>query len=309
MEGEAIQNEPQQDKTISVIIVEYNTVKRTIQYIQDLRQSSDKAGLSFVVVDNAAENHEADFRDMPDTTYVHAGENLGFARGNNLGVKIADRKYHPDYYLFSNSDILLPEHLHLSQLLFRLDADERYAVIGPRIIGLDGINQSPSRRSGIWGKHIVSNLLWPVNLFIPPIHRLNRSVIDHPVSGEVYHVMGAFMLVKRAPFHEVQGFDEHTFLYAEEAILAERLAKAGYREYYLDEVKITHEEGGSTKKQSGTELNHLIKKRKRVFESEMYYFKTYRDATNLELFCARLAFSCFMIKLKTAKRILECRKR
>ena len=301
---------------ITVIIVEYNTPDRTARYICDLSRVSDCQDLSFVVVDNYCERDNEsrlwnslhaytesseDKTDIRAISYIHAPSNLGFARGNNLGVKKANEQYDPKYYLFSNSDIELPDPLELSRLTEVLETHPEVAVTGPRITGPDGITQSPSVRVGIVGKHIVSNLLWPVNLFIPSIRRFNRNVIDDPATGPAYYVVGAFMLVRRDAFEAVGGFDEHTFLYAEEGILAERLRRIGLGEYYVNEVSILHEEGGSTgstRSRDQQALKNLLRKRKRVFRSEMYYYKHYRKTPDLLISFAWFSFTCFCLKLR-----------
>ena len=326
---------------IAVIIVEYNTPERTARYVQDLVRSCDepsREGLSFVIVDNSCRpDNEGIFREalaryqaeetaaaaaaddaaaadavgaagktgggqhFPPLTYVHAPSNLGFARGNNLGVKHANELYDPEYYLFSNTDIELPEKLELSRLQKVLEEHPEMAVAGPRVTGPDGVTQSPSPRPEIVGRHIISNLLWPVNLFIPAIHKLNRYAVDDPVTGPAYYVVGAFMLVRRSSFEAVGGFDEHTFLYMEEGILAERLRRLGLGEYYVDEVAIRHEEGGSTgstRTRDRKALDNLLKKRKRVFDSEMYYFRKYRKTPDLLLSAASFSFAFFCLKLR-----------
>lgn len=292
---------------ISVIIVEYNTPERTAAYVRDLSVSSDTDDLSFVIVDNYTKvDNESRLQQFlrknggsnVPLRYVHADKNLGYAAGNNLGAAKANEHFDPEYYLFSNSDIQLSKPFELNTLLKVLQDDPQVAVVGPRIVGPDGVTQSPSVCAGIVGKHIVSNLLWPVNLFIPSIHRLNRNVLDHPVTGPVDYVMGSFMLVKRSAFEEAGGFDEHTFLYAEEPILAERLLRKGYIEYYVNEVSLIHEEGGSTTDRSVSDMANLLKKRKRVFASEMYYYKQYRNTPEWLISIAWISFYCFCLKLR-----------
>lgn len=287
-------------KRVAIIIVEYNTPERCLHYIESFRKACDEESIAFVVVDNYTKaDNSALFSELgSDVTYIRSGENAGFARANNKGAEIANEKYNPEYYLFSNTDIELPEKLELSKLIAKLETMDHCAVIGPKVTALDGTTLSPSKKADIAAKHIISNVLWPVNLFFPRIRMLNRSIIANPEEGTCYYVVGAFMLTKRNAFKLVDGFDENTFLYAEEPILAERLQKKGFTEYYDPEVAIVHEEGGTTYNRNMTEFDNFIVRRKRVFDSEMYYYEKYVGTKRGTIFTARAAFKFFEFKFK-----------
>ena len=115
---------------ISVIIVDFNTIHKTIDYIKRFRQNvffPEK--YHFIIVDNfAVNNHSFEeikkcvmpvfVHESKDGTiwkielegmkflYCRAKGNLGFARGNNFGVKVSKEIYKDNYYLFSNNDII-----------------------------------------------------------------------------------------------------------------------------------------------------------------------------------------------------------
>ncbi len=290
-------------KKIAVIIVEYNTPKRCLDYIEYFKKVCDEDEICFVVVDNYIKaDNSIYFSNLDsDITYVRNSENFGFAKANNIGAEIADKKYAPKYYIFSNTDIFLPEKLEISKMISKLESDSKCAVIGPRVTALDGTTLSPSRKAGIVEKHIVSNILWPVNLFFPCIRKFNRSIISNPKEGSCYYVVGAFMIVKSKAFWEAEGFDENTFLYDEEPIFAERLIKKGYTEYYYPGVSIIHEEGGSTYNRNISEFKNFITKRKRVFDSEMYYYENYMGINSKIINAAQMAFGFFLLKFNIYK--------
>ena len=261
---------------ISVIIVDYKTAERCVKYINDFCRTSDDKDVSFVVVDNTpneengnvisenllklgfAQSENYNLHDMKfkhirtfnrngiTVVYVSDEDNRGFAFANNLGAKVAKNIFAPEYLLFSNSDIQLPEVFELSILKKDLEDRKDVAMIGPKVVGLNEKDQSPGKYMSIYKRHIIPNLLWPMHKAIPKLKQINYDVLNDAQDGEVYRIIGAFMLAKEKPFFEVDGFDEHTFLYAEEPILTERFRKKGYKVWYTNKVKIIHEQGIST---------------------------------------------------------------
>lgn len=157
----------------------------------------------------------------------------------------------------------------------------------------------------IYKRHIVPNLLWPIYKAIPKLKQINYDVVNNAQDGEVYRIIGAFMLAREKPFFEVGGFDEHTFLYAEEPILTERFREKGYKIWYTNEVKIIHEQGVSTTDRTKTGIENLLVKRKRVFDSEMYYYEKYRNCSRLDILLAKWMFQFYILKLRTLSFIIK----
>lgn len=196
---------------------------------------------------------------------IGTDQNLGYAKGNNLGVEFLNRNYDVDYFLFSNDDIEIQSSNCIERLIETIEESSRIGGIGPRIIGLDGKDQSPHHQViSIWRQ-----IGW--NLF-PFLRRKRKDTGAHvPQSGYCYWVSGAFMLVKAKAFNEVQGFDPHTFLYVEEKILAERFKRVGYAFYFKSNVSVLHYEGGSTKKDFA--INST--KKQILLNSDCYYYNQY----------------------------------
>ena len=86
-----------------------------------------------------------------------------------------------------------------------------------------------------------------------------------------YWVSGCFMLMKADDFFKANKFDDYTFLYGEEKILAERLLKINKRNYFYPQVEIIHEHGKTT-------TNHLQSKKINlmVANSNYYYYQKYK---------------------------------
>lgn len=301
-----------------IVVVSYHNAEGTKKYVtEQLSQLTDEHRIIIVAVDaeeeygiNLAKSCGLEFiKDCKEIKKNSKGwciavkENLGYAKGNNLGVKILkESNIVFDYYLFSNDDIEIINPDILSRLGKVLEMNDSIGGIGPRIIGLDGNDQSPHRRyispqrqigwkifsflrkqhnSGIIYTSNTTKTIAEVSLTI----RKNKTVKDAiklasktsaPKKGICYWVSGAFMMVKASKFDAVEGFDSRTFLYFEEVILAERFLKKGWSFAFEPSVYIIHYEGGST----------TIKNSKRnalEMESRILYYREYKHINKILL--------------------------
>jgi GT2 family glycosyltransferase len=312
----------------SVIITEYNTAERTFKYLCDFIDKCSVRDYNFVIVDNSVnhDNYEQLNRRLIDDGYsvesIHHNTskdavflkyskldidvfyytdftNNGFAKANNIGAGIA-KKQNADinYYLFSNSDIMFNDRLNISEMIDVLESNDTYALIGPKVVGIDGKPQSPCKYINIFKRHIIPYLLWPLNILIPPLRRMSYDADYDARSGEVYRIIGAFMLIKARSFDKVCGFDPNTFLYCEESILSERLASIGCKVFYDPNVEIIHEQGVSTNETINTDKVNIINKKERLFNSEIYYYKNYRNYNNIVITLDKVCFMFYRLKLR-----------
>lgn len=270
------------ESKIGVIIVSYHNPKSTRNYIKE-QLSKLSTSYTVVVVNVAATlddsielatQCELTFVDDPckrldDTNQgylIWSQENLGYAKGNNLGVNFLERIGNFAYYLFSNDDIEIRQSNILDYLAHKLSENNEMGCIGPRILGLDKCDQSPHDRYvspyRTIGWNLFPFLRKKKNINIPTTSlRLNAHY--------TYWVCGAFMMVKAEAFKKAGMFDNVTFLYFEEVILAERLASVGYKVYFDPAVEVLHYEGGS----SGT---FSKQKRRLLLNSQILYYRKYK---------------------------------
>jgi Predicted glycosyltransferases len=234
--------------------------------------------------------------------FVQAKENLGYARGNNLGAKVSNALFNDKYYIFSNNDLHFSKRIYLNQLIDPFKYNDDIAIIGPKIIGMDGKPQSPRKKNNIWRQLI---LYFP-NIILHDILRRFISNIDYTNNSKyTYWVMGCFIVVDKCKFNEIGMFDENTFLFAEEMILAERLLKKGYKNYFFNEITLIHNHGETVKDTFST-----LKGIELSFKSNYYYFEKYIKCNNISLNCATYSFKLFKlifpIKEKLKRFIRRC---
>jgi GT2 family glycosyltransferase len=291
-----------------IVIVNYKNEEKTVSFVKEELVKITIPHL-IVVVNNSA-TPESDkllttgidgelIRDISkkpagNTRFVVSHtDNLGYAKGNNLGVEFACLHFDISHILISNNDIRFISEEVVEKLIQKLDSlPDEVAMIGPSVIGLDGESQSPEPYISFWKRYIWMYWLTP---FISAnkkerIFRFNYS--RDAEEGLHYKIMGSFFLIRERDFVKCGMFDPNTFLYGEEVILSERLEKIGKRAYYFPEVKILHEHGQ-------TISSHLNVKKKILsqFESESYYYSKYRKVSTWSLFFGKLSVNGY-IKLK-----------
>jgi N-acetylglucosaminyl-diphospho-decaprenol L-rhamnosyltransferase len=236
-----------------------------------------------VVVDNdsAGESlaglHEA-FAAEPRVSIVATGSNLGYAGGNNFGVRWRLEQGPVDYVLISNNDVRLPDRSTVRMLVDFAMAHPDLGGVGPRVVTPNGFPQGPYRRPSPLLRTL-RNLL-PV---FPLAYRFWRRYtrLDRP--ARCYAVVGAFVLLKAEPFARAGMFDERTFLGAEEYIVAERMRAVGLNFYYYPSTTVVHDHGRSAIKRSGGEARHSD----RGLASMVYYFQSYQHANPAALWMFR----------------------
>jgi GT2 family glycosyltransferase len=282
---------------IGIIIVNYKTVDQTVNYIQ---QELSKITTDFkIVIVNVACDDETNIAltkrlgacfvenintaiDKEHNVFLLAdSENLGYARGNNLGAAFFRKHFDMDYYLISNNDIRFVNDDIVEHLIETANSNDQIAAIGPKVLGLDGVDQSPNKYVSIWRRYIFGGIFTPVTSVFPVLARYFTPYDISKKSQFTYWVDGCFFIIKTKAFWQVQGFDPNTFLYVEEKILAERLLIKGYKIFYLPSMCVVHT--------NGLVINKYFDSRKKMvinFWANMYYYKRYRNVKPLAIVLA-----------------------
>jgi len=227
---------------VSAVVVSYNSAT----YLADCLRSLRSEGLAdVVVVDNASGDGSVEVvrSTDPEATVVSTGANLGFGSGANRGVAATLSRY----VLILNPDTIV-EPGTVKALAEALDRDPGLAVVGPRIENLDGTLYPSVRRFPdlpVAVGHAFLGLVWPAN---PYTRRYRMLDSDHGrPAADVDWVGGACLLVRRAAFDVVAGFDEGYFMYVEDVDLCWRLGRAGWRMGYEPAGRVVHALGGSSR--------------------------------------------------------------
>jgi GT2 family glycosyltransferase len=218
---------------------------------------------------------------------LHVSENVGYARGNNLGARFLADRYRIEWMLLSNDDVEISvDQSDIVRNLLRVASEmPEVAVIGPRVLGPGGRDQSPHCHRSIHWLITLPQLLLPLYELLDRAIGL-RPMVANAESGPYYRLAGCFMLVNAEAFFLAGAFDENTFLYGEELILSARLSSIGRTVYFDGSCHVLHDAGSTTR------LHYNLVGTSRVVEASLlHYFAQYEPATRADLKIAALSFS------------------
>lgn len=273
---------------IGVVVINYHSEDKTIEFVR-----TELAGISedyaVVIVDNGSTEESRNrlleaFKGADQYVFVvPSEENLGFAKGNNLGARVAVNQFSPDVLLFANNDIRVLEPDSVVRMASKLRSMDDAGALGPKVVGLDGRSQSPEPFVSFWDRHVA--LYWG-RMFSSKPKAFWEEYSQTATEGFHYRISGSFFMVKTADYSACGGMDPNTFLYSEEMILAERLKRIGKGVYYYPEVSVVHEHGATTRK-----YYDKVRVRELRYRSEKYYYKTYIGTPRWQFAVADFTYS------------------
>jgi GT2 family glycosyltransferase len=227
---------------LSVVIVSYRCRDLLRTCLASLEDNRDEVVLEVEVIDNASGDGTIDAaREFPWVRATALPENVGFGRANNLGLSRARGRA----MLVLNPDTVVPSH-GLRRCLDELWADPGVGLMTARLVDPDGHIDRRCKRGfpTVWSSVCYFSGLDRV-LRDRRSRRYTAGWLPDTEAGDVESVSGAFMLMRRDALHEVGGFDEQFFMYAEDIDLSLRFIANGWRVYYWPEVDVVHVGAGS----------------------------------------------------------------
>lgn len=209
---------------LSIIIVNYNGEAILKNCLDSIAKSKFSSQLEVILVDNASKDASKDVLmtwaglnpEVILKTYYNQ-DNVGFAKANNQGATLATGEW---LLLLNNDTILDPNALQI--LLDFAKTEPKLGLAGPALFHVDG--RSQAQGSALGQMQYVTKKPKPVGFII-----------------------GAVMLIRKALYLEVGGFDENYVFYNEDVDLCKTLQKKGYKNYFVPEAKVTHIGGFSSR--------------------------------------------------------------
>lgn len=221
---------------LSVVILNYNVRFFLELCLRSVQKSISNIDAEIIVVDNASSDDSCNMvrRLFPVVTLVENSKNLGFSKGNNIGVKRAKG----EYICILNPDTVVAEDVFIKLLEFAKHK-EKLGIVGCKLINGIGWYLPESKRN-------VPVVRAAFKKFIGDSSSYYANHLGENDSGSVDVLVGAFMFMKRAVYIENKGFDEDYFMYGEDIDLSYKTLKLGYKNYYYGEVTSIHYKGEST---------------------------------------------------------------
>ena len=237
--------------SVGIVTVNYNSAAFIGEFLDSLRLV-EYPDAHLIVVDAASHDGSADeiARRCPQAHLVRCEENVGTARGNNIGAELC-RERGFDYILFINNDTT-----HEPDLLRVLvDAADRRTMTVPRIL------YAHDRR--LISTH-AGDFDWNLGLF----RNTHHGKPDGPATRrrrELHTASFCCMLLPTGAFADVGPLDERFFMYYEETDFLRRALDRGYRLLYVPEAVVYHQESASSGGGWMTPFKHYYATRNRLY--------------------------------------------
>ncbi|MEX1214262.1 glycosyltransferase family 2 protein [Saccharospirillum sp.] len=241
---------------IDIVTVNWNAGPQLKNCVDSITKYGGGLVDKIIVVDNGStDGSEVLVETTPNVTLIRTGENLGFGKACNLGAKHADS----NYLLFLNPDAALFEGTLGKAVNFMQEStNQTVGICGVQLIEESGkVSRSCVRFPTVTGflAHAVG-----LDRVVPSLGHF-MAEWDHLADREVDHVIGAFYLVRRGFFEELQGFDERFFVYLEDLDFSYRAHQAGWRSFYLADAQAFHAGGGTSNQVKARRLFYSLRSR------------------------------------------------
>jgi GT2 family glycosyltransferase len=233
---------------VSIITVNYNQPEVTCELLESLKHITYPS-IEIIVVDNASPTKNPDLilEKYPYITLIKSDQNLGFAGGNNLGIRIAKGKH----ILLINNDTEV-EPGFLEPLINKLEDHPEIGVVSPKIryffhpdtiqyAGFTPINPITIRNSGIG------------------FNETDRGQYD--TDAQTNYAFGAAMVIPMKVMQEVGLMADIFFLYYEEMDWMQRIKDAGYKIFYVHNSLVFHKDSITTGTMSPLKIFYLNRNR------------------------------------------------
>ncbi|MBF7090088.1 glycosyltransferase family 2 protein [Flavobacterium sp. ALJ2] len=262
---------------LSVIILNYNVRYFLEQCVLSVQQALENIDSEIIVIDNNSSDNSCEMirSRFPAIKLIENKENLGFPKGNNIGVSQANG----EYLCILNPDTVVAEDTFTKVLAFAKKQHD-LGIIGVNLIDGTG-NFLPESKRGIPTPWVAFTKIAGLYKIFPKSKYCNKYYAQHlqeNQTGKVEILVGAFMIMKRDLYNEVGGFDEDCFMYSDDIDLSYMVLKKGKANYYFSETTVIHYKGESTIKDG--------KYMKRFQEAMNFFYKKH--------FKVSFLFSLFM---------------
>jgi GT2 family glycosyltransferase len=236
------------NKLISIISVNYNGLQDTLEMIESII-ANVSVHYEIIVVDNASRTDETIIikERYPQVVTIRSEKNLGFAGGNNLGVKAAKG----EYLFFLNNDTIVKDD-SFQYLINRLESSPKIGAVSPKIkFAWEPCNIQFAGYTRLSGITLRNSLIGFMSA--------DNAMYSHPAATPYIH--GAAFMIKREVVQKAGLMPELFFLYYEELDWSERIAQAGYELWYEPQATVYHKESKSTGAQSPLKVFYMTRNR------------------------------------------------
>jgi N-acetylglucosaminyl-diphospho-decaprenol L-rhamnosyltransferase len=226
-----------------VVTVTYSPGPHLGRFLASLSHATDRP-VTVIMADNGSTDGapEEALESCSNVRLMRTGANLGYGTAVNRAV--AEIGPEAEFFVVANPDVQWGAGC-IDVLLEAAGRWPRAGALGPLIHDPDGsiypsARHLPSLIRG--GMHAVVGPVWKSNPWTAEYRQERLEPSERPVGW----LSGSCLLLRRAAFEEVSGFDERYFMYMEDVDLGDRLGKAGWQNVYVPSAEILHDKGHAT---------------------------------------------------------------
>jgi GT2 family glycosyltransferase len=239
---------------IGFVCTNYNNSSHTYEALRSLSNTGSHR-CRVVVVDNNSDCANVDklagiTGEFNNVELILNNENLGYFNGLNVGIRHLRRtKPDIDVMIVGNNDLVFPTDF-VEGLIANWPLFEKYPVISPDIVTLDGVHQNPHVIHGISRFREFVYAMYDANYFlasaIGKLASITRRFTDRPdetlhqVAQEIEQGYGACYLLSPVFFHYFAELWAPTFMMHEETFLSRQLWEKGLSVYYEPSIRVLH---------------------------------------------------------------------
>jgi GT2 family glycosyltransferase len=259
---------------LSVIILNYNVRYFLEQCVLSVQKALEHLDGEIIVIDNNSSDDSCAMmkQHFPSIKLIENTENLGFPKGNNIGVAQAKG----EYICILNPDTVVAEDT-FEKIMSFAKTKTNLGIVGCKLIDGTG-NFLPESKRGIPTPWVAFTKIFGLYKISPSFGKYYAQHLSENQSGKVEILVGAFMLMKRELYNGIGGFDENCFMYSDDIDLSYMALKTGKSNYYFHQTTVIHYKGESTVR-DGTYM-------KRFQEAMNFFYKKH--------FKVSIFFSLFM---------------
>ena len=250
---------------VAIVILNYLTWEDTIKEAKLVHDLFELEWRQIIIVDNASPNDSVEYlrkKEIGPYIFLESKENKGYAYGNNIGLRYA-YEHNYKYAWIINNDIEMNNNAILSTMISIMENNDKIAVVNPDIYSPEGYlyNRDAKKRN-----------FWDFTFGAYIYKKKGRNILKQNGYAYVSRPQGCCMLVNIGKLNLVNYLDEHTFLYYEEMILAEKLEKIGCYCACAYNISVIHNHSKTVKQ--AVALKKMIAVQNESYE---YYLKEYRN--------------------------------
>lgn len=272
------------------LILNYKTYNETILLTKELISATTSLSYCILIVDNYSPNDSYEkikdtFAGVEKVEVVSSGENGGYAKGNNYGLKYA-KKYMPQYVCIINNDV----HFSMQTIEHLCNWYEKLPNVGfisPRQILPDG-------KDAVFCSMEVPTLKSDLAWYNPFSHRKYLYTENTVIKGvnEIGIIPGAFIFTNYQQFEKLGFFNESTFLFCEERFIAKEAQLAGLKNYIILNETYLHAHSTTIKNDASEN-----RQRKMILDGRCLYYKKYSNHPKVAVMSLKLLYNINKIYL------------